>query len=63
MKEKTAYCTVTYLLSFTPEDLGLPQDCSAEELGDAAETHMKQMLDEVSHMTDLYHNDLEISVA
>lgn len=63
MKEKTAYCSLTYLWSFTPEELGLPHDCSKEELEDAAEAHMRELVDAISHMADIYPNDLEVSVA
>jgi len=60
---ETAYCSVTYLWSFTRADLGLPDDATNEELEAAAEAKMEEITDHITHMADIYHNDLEISVA
>ena len=62
MKESTVNCSVTYLWSFTRADLGLPDDATNEELETAAEAKMEQITDHITHMADIYHNDLEISV-
>ena len=59
---ETAYCSVTYLWSFTRAELGLPADATNEELEAAAEAKMEQITDHITHMADIYHNDLEISV-
>lgn len=59
---ETAYCSVTYLWSFTRAELGLPDDATNEELEAAAEAKMEQITDHITHMADIFHNDLEISV-
>ena len=62
MKEKTAYCSLTYLQMFTPQELGLPEDCAREELEEAAEEKMKSIIAKIESV-GYYHNDLEISIA
>lgn len=59
---ETAYCSVTYLWSFTRADLGLPDDASNAELEAAAALMMEQITDHISYMADIFHNDLEISI-
>lgn len=59
---ETAYCSVTYLWSFTRADLGLPDDASDAELEAAAAAMMEQITDHISYMVDIFHNDLEIFV-
>lgn len=59
---ETAYCSITYLWSFTRADLGLPDDASNAELEAAAQTKMEQITDHIAHMADIFHNDLEISI-
>lgn len=61
-KGETAYCSVTYLWSFTRAELGLPDDATNEELEAAAEAKMEQITDHITQMTDIFHNDIEISV-
>ena len=61
--QSTAYCSVTYLWSFTRAELGLPADATDAELEAAATAMMEQITDHISHMADIYHNDLEITVA
>lgn len=63
MKETMAYCSVTYLFSFTREELGLPTDASDAELDAAAEKHMEKVLEQISAQSNICYNDLEISVA
>ena len=60
---ETAYCSVTCLWSFTRADLGLPDDASNAELEAAAALMMEQITDHISHMANIFHNDLEISIA
>lgn len=62
IKESTAYCSVTYLWSFTRAELGLPADATDAELEAAAEAKMEQITDHITHIVDIFHNDLEISV-
>lgn len=59
---ETAYCSVTYLWSFTRAELGLPEGATNEEFEAAAEVQMEKITDQITHMADIYHNDLEISV-
>lgn len=59
---ETAYCSVTYLWSFTRAELGLSEDATNEELEAAAEAKMEQITGHITHMTNIFHNDLEISI-
>ena len=59
---ETAYCSLTYLFSFTRAELGLPIDATNEELEAAAEAKMEEITNYITAMTDIYHNDVEISV-
>lgn len=63
MKETMAYCSVTYLWSFTRKDLDLPADATDEELEQAAQSKMEKITDYISDMADVFHNDLEVNVA
>ena len=60
---ETAYCSLTYLFSFTRAELGLPDDASNEEFEAAAEVKMEQITNYIATMTDIFHNDVEISIA
>ena len=60
---KTAFCSLTYLFSFTRAELGLPADATNEDVEKAAEEKMEKITDYIAMMTDVYHNDLEISIA
>ena len=62
-KESTAYCSVTYLWSFTRAELGLPADATDAELEAATEEKMEQITEYISEHTDFFHNDCEINVA
>ena len=59
---ETAYCSVTYLWSFTRAELCLPDDATNEELEAAAEAKMEQITDHITHMADIFDNYLAISV-
>lgn len=60
---KQTYCSVTYLWSFEPAMLGLPDDCSDEELERAAEARMEKITELISMQADIYPNDVEVSVS
>ena len=60
---KTAFCSLTYLFSFTRAELGLPADATDEEVEVAAEEKMNKIIAFVEENADIYHNDLEISVS
>lgn len=60
---KTAYCSLTYLFSFTADELGLPADAAEAEIEAAAEAKMEKITEYISTQTDFFHNDCEISVA
>lgn len=60
---KTAFCSLTYLFSFTRAELGLPADATDEEVEAAAEEKMNKIIAFVEENADIYHNDLEISVS
>ena len=59
---KTAFCSLTYLFSFTRAELGLPDDATDSEIEDAAEEKMNKIIEFIEENADIYHNDLEISV-
>ena len=59
---KTAFCSLTYLFSFTRAELGLPADATDSEVEDAAEEKMNKIIEFIEENADIYHNDLEISV-
>lgn len=60
---KRAYCSVTYLWSFEPSELGLSEDCTEEELEAAAEERMEKITNIISQRADIFPNDVEVSVA
>lgn len=59
---KTAYCSLTYLFSFSAAELGLPADATEAEIEDAAEEKMNKIIKFIEENADIYHNDLEISI-
>mgnify|MGYP003321539345 CR=1 FL=1 len=60
---KTAFCSLTYLFSFTRAELGLPADATDTEVENAAEEKMNKIIEFIEENADIYHNDLEISVS
>ena len=60
---KTAFCSLTYLFSFTRAELGLPADATDAEVENAAEEKMNEIIEFIEENADIYHNDLEISVS
>ena len=58
---KTAFCSLTYLFSFTRAELGLPADATDTEVENAAEEKMNKIIAFIEENADIYHNDLEIS--
>ena len=60
---KTAFCSLTYLFSFTRAELGLPDDATDSEIEEAAEEKMNKIIEFIEENADIYHNDLEISVS
>lgn len=60
---KTAFCSLTYLFSFTRAELGLPADATDTEVENAAEEKMNKIIEFIEENADIFHNDLEISVS
>ena len=60
---KTAFCSLTYLFSFTRAELGLPADATDADVENAAEEKMNKIIEFIEENADIYHNDLEISVS
>lgn len=60
---KTAFCSLTYLFSFTRAELDLPADATDAEVENAAEEKMNKIIEFIEENADIYHNDLEISVS
>lgn len=64
MKTETqAYCSVSYLWSFTRKELDLPDTATDLELEEAAKTLMEEILEYISYTANIVHNDLDITVA
>ena len=61
--ETQAYCAVSYLWSFTREELNLPDTATDLELEEAAKTLMEEILEYISHAVNIVHNDLDITVS
>ena len=59
----TAYCSLTYLFSFTAKELGLSENASPAEIEAAAEIFMEKITDSIMINTGFIHNDCEISVS
>ena len=59
----TAYCSLTYLFSFTAKELGLSENASPAEIEATAEAFMEKITDSIMVNTDFIHNDCEISVS
>ena len=59
----TAYCSLTYLFSFTAKELGLSENASPAEIEAAAEIFMEKITDYIMVNTGFIHNDCEISVS
>ena len=60
---KTAFCSLTYLFSFTRAELGVPADATDTEVENAAEEKMNKIIEFIEENADIFHNDLEISVS
>ena len=60
---KTAFCSLTYLFSFTRAELGLPADATDSEVENAAEEKMNKIIEFIEENADIYHNDVEINVS
>lgn len=59
---KAAYVSVTYLFTIEPELVGLTEDCGKKEFQKKVEDYMEAVTDYVAHQTDIFHNDIEISI-
>jgi hypothetical protein len=59
----TAYCSLTYLFSFTTKELGLSKNASPAEIEAAAEIFMERITNSITADTGFIHNDCEISVS
>lgn len=62
MKKKTAYCSLTYLFSFEPEELGMNSDSPIEDIYNAAAERMEEYVSAIRHRTGFSVNDIEIMV-
>lgn len=59
---KTAYCSLTYLFSFTAAELGLPVDATEAKIEAAAEAKMEKIANYISEQTDFFPQRFETSV-
>lgn len=62
IKVKTAYCSLTYLFSFSAAELGLPVDATEAEIEAAAEAKMEKIANYISEQTDFFPQRFETSV-
>ena len=62
IKVKTAYCSLTYLFSFSAAELGLPVDATEAEIETAAEAKMEKIASYISEQTDFFPQRFETSV-
>lgn len=62
--KKIAYVTITYIDLISPEDVGLSEDCSTNDLELAAYRHWSKLTDEISDMVPIpfLPNDIEVQV-
>lgn len=59
---KKAYISINYLFIIEPNEVGLDNNCSEEELYAAAEDNISKIISEMDESVLMEHNDLEISV-
>ena len=59
---KKAYVAINYLFTVEPNDVGLNNNCSEEELYAAAEEYMENTASGMDFLLGMKHNDLEINV-
>ena len=62
MNRKTAYCSLTYLFSFEPEELGMNFDSPVEDIYNAAAEKIEEYVSIIRHGTGFVVNDVEIMV-
>lgn len=62
MKKKTAYCSLTYLFSFEPEELGMNSNSPVEKIYNAAAEKIEEYVSVIRHGTGFVVNDIEIMV-
>ena len=60
--KKVGYCSVTYLFRGCPEELGLDENCSKEELEEALEKEVNDFIFNVKDTIGIVPNDVEIEV-
>lgn len=57
-----AFVSLTVLMSFTPQSLDLPQDCSKEEFETAVDKIINDNLELIEDATGLIVNDIEVDI-
>lgn len=57
-----AFVSLTVLMSFTPQVLDLPQDCSKEEFEKAVDKVINDNLELIEDATGLIVNDIEVDI-
>lgn len=61
MKKKTAYCSLTYLFYFEPEELGMNFDSPVEDIYNAAAERLEEYISAIREV-GFSVNDIEIMV-
>lgn len=59
---KKAYISINYLFIIEPNEVGLDNNCSEEELYAAAEDNISKIISEMDESVLMEHNDLEICI-
>ena len=57
-----AFVSLTVLMSFTPQLLDLPPDCSKEEFEEAVDKIINDNLELIEDATGLIVNDIEVDI-
>ena len=62
MEGKYAYITLTYLITVTPEDLGLSEDVTYSDFDEEATRYAQDLVDAIKEDQKVAVNDIEIEI-
>lgn len=60
--KKQAYVSVTYLFTFEPSEVGIPEDCTKSEFEAAVDGYLNRVFEEVEGAADIIPNDIEVDI-
>ena len=61
-EKKQAYVSVTYLFTFEPSEVGIPEDCTEDEFAAAIDGYLNRVFEEVQGAADIIPNDIEVDI-